>query len=380
MHILDYHRRLMDRDIWNSDEMNLAPAARLQLQHQISRRFPNAKAVYLVGALVGHYYDEQSDLDVLIHTADADMEEYRKDTQIVSGYFLSNTNHPVRFYLVPESVSPDALASRFGTIYNVTTGVWHGRRVTDITEMARPEAILQCARWQLYKAKWSTKLFPYKWTILKTAFSEIEEEDREGILFELRKHVLDLRKNVRNVVKAYNKKEVWKEASIFDEQLEEDPNDFFLAEYMEEEKLPVPIIKSILNKFRYADLLFELEDLSRKLRDARMVKDREKAPVFNVVGSSKEDSPPKVIRVGEHLYKMAGEASSRFLWERLNALTDLIVIHSGGYGHALDTIFKLFSFILEKNRYVQTGARQRRIVMRLYRKFYRHIDDDIDVS
>jgi len=380
MKILDYHRRVMDQSIWKSDEMTLAPNARLQLQHQISRRFPNAKSVYLVGALVGHYYDDQSDLDVLIHTADADMKEYGKDTQIISGYLLSRTNHPVRFYLVPESVSPDALANRFGTLYDVTTGFWHGRRVSDITEMARPEAILQRARWQLYKAKWSTDLFPYPWTIVKTAFAAIPEEAREGILFELRKHVQELRKNVRDVVKTYNKKELWKEASTFDANLEERPSEYFLEEYMESDKLPVPIIKSIINKFRYADLLFELEEMDRKLRDARMVKDKEKAPVFNVVGSMIDTLPPPVIRVGGHLYKKAEETSARFLWERLDALVNLIVIHSGGYGHALDTIFKVFSFILEKNRYVQTGARQRRIVMRLYRKFYRHVDDDTAVS
>ncbi len=380
MKVLDYHRRLMDGSIWNSDEMTLASNTRRHLHHQMSRRFPNAKAVYLVGELVGHYYEDTSDLDILVRVADSDLEAYGEDANIVSGYLLSRTTHPVRFYLVPERVSAAALAERFGPLYDVTTGSWHGKRVTDITEMARADAILQRARWRLYKAKWSTELYPYYWNVLKTAFASIPVQDREGVLFELRKHVQVLNKNVRSVVKAYNKADIWKEASAFSEQLEEEANDYFVEDYLASTELPLPVIKSIINKFRYSALLFELEDMSSKLQDARMLKEREKAPVYNIEGSVLEALPPPVIRVGENIYKIAGEASSRFLWARLDSLINLIVIHSGGYGKALDTIFKVFSHVLEKNRYVQTGARQRRIVMRLYRKFYRHIDDDASVS
>ena len=71
MKVLDYHRRLMDGSIWNSDEMTLASNTRRHLHHQMSRRFPNAKAVYLVGELVGHYYEDTSDLDILVRVADS---------------------------------------------------------------------------------------------------------------------------------------------------------------------------------------------------------------------------------------------------------------------------------------------------------------------
>lgn len=373
MSIFDYHHRSLCAEVWDLNELTLKNGARTQIARQVRSRFPNARNIFLVGDLTGHYYNDRSELDVVVQASDDDLAKYQEDADIASGYFIPGTLRRMSFYVLKEGTSAGALAEQFGPIYDFNSGVWYGKRVADTSEMVRPEAVLSHVHWRLFKAKHSTDLYPYDWRVLQEAFSLLPDDAREKIVYALTTKTHELSDEIRDTVKRYNSARVWRISSEFIAELDEDYTEDLVEEYVVGELLPLPVVKAVVNKCRYEDVVEILDEMNERLKDDRMKSLRETAPVLHM---SDVQSAKKDVAYEGYIYKEAGPASMNFLWDRLINLVDLLVIHSGGYGNSLDTLFKVFEYILEHSRYANTGARRRRIVMRLYRKFFRHLEEE----
>lgn len=371
MSIFDYHRRSLCGEIWDLNELTLKHAARTQVARQVASRFPHATRIFLVGDLTGHYYNDQSELDVAVQATEGDFSKYQEEANIASGYFIPGTIRRVSFHVLKAGTAADALASQFGTVFDLKSGVWYGKRVSDTSEMARPEAVLSHVHWRLFKAKSSTELYPYTWRVLREAFTLLPDDSRKKIVYTLTTKAQTLSDEIRDIIKKYNSARVWRVASEFIEELEDDDTPDLVDEYVVGQLLPLPVVKAIVNKFRYEDVVNVLDEMNDRLEEDQMKMIRETAPILHL-SSADTDS----LTYDGFIYKEAGPASINFLWDRLINLVDLIVIHSGGYGSSLDTLFSVFDYVLEHSRYATTGARRRRVVMRLYRKYFRHVDEE----
>jgi hypothetical protein len=96
--------------VWSQTEQSLSPRASVQIDEQVGERFPRALAVYIIGDMTGHYWDEQSDLDLLIQVDPEDLLEYREEARTASGYKLTNTEHPVNFFLISDNSDPATIS------------------------------------------------------------------------------------------------------------------------------------------------------------------------------------------------------------------------------------------------------------------------------
>ncbi len=374
MSLFDHHRRLLSPDIWHKDEMSPTNKVKAQLHDQVDRRFPRASKVLFVGDLVGHYYDPESPLDVLLLVPKEVVDSYRKEAQFVSGYKLRGSDHAVNFHFLDESLNTAVLADRFGTLYDVVSGDWVGKRVADLSELARPEAILQRIRWRLYKTKASEEPYPYRWDVAREAFARLGEEDREFIVSELQQIVARLQSNISNVVKTYNRAEVWTAASTLNELLAEDADEDDVLDLVKEHNVPPSVLTAIYNKYRYQHVLELLQEDDERLQQEKAMAESESGPKLQMITSGVE-APDELVYRNAVYHKTAGGAS-KFMWDRVNALVNLVVVNNGGYGNAVDVVYKIFDKILSGSRYMNTGPRRRKVVLRLYKKYYRHMDVD----
>jgi len=356
MSLFDYHRRTLSPDIWRTDEMSLTNRVKAQLHDQVDRRFPDASKVLFVGELVGHYYDPESSLDVVLLVPKQLLPQYKKEAQFVSGYKLRGSDHPVNFYFFDDSIKPEILADRFGTVYDVGAGHWVGKKVADLSELARPEAVMQRIRWNLYKTKGSDEPYPYRWDVVREAFARLDEDPRTHIVDDLRRIVSRLHGNITNVVKTYNRADVWTAASELNTMLTEDVDEDDILDYVEQQKVPPPVLTALYNKYRYQDIMEILAEDDERLRQEKAQQEEDTGPQIQMITSAK--------------------GKSTFLWDRVNALVNLVVVNNGGYGNAVDVIYKLFDKILSGSRYMNTGPRRRKVVLKLYKKYYRHMDVD----
>lgn len=342
MPILDYHHKILCADVWSSDEMVVRPQVRDSIEEQMKARFPRARGLFLVGDMTGHYYHEASDLDLLVAARDEDVNAYFEECRFVSGYLLDGTQHKVNFHVVDSSMSPAALAAKFGPVYDIGSGVWYGRRVLGITEMTRPEAVMEHISWRLYKAKNSTSLRPYKWDMLTAAFSQITDEDRKQVIYKLKLTVAALEKNVRSVIKAFNQADVWRGAAAFAEVLEESRNENEIEEQADALGLPEPVLAAIVNKYRYEDLLDQLELMDQKI--AKQVKLEEEANYGAMYTASVVDN----------------EMLSRF-----NEVASTLIASGGGHVNAVYAMADILGFLLRNNSYVATDTRRKMVIKKL---------------
>jgi hypothetical protein len=93
-------------DVWDPSEQSLGIRASAQILEQLEDRFPDAVDVWLVGDMTGHYYTDESDVDLLVRTEPDDLPAYRKEAVLVNGYKLIGTEHKVNFYLVSTETDP----------------------------------------------------------------------------------------------------------------------------------------------------------------------------------------------------------------------------------------------------------------------------------
>jgi len=365
--IYDYHYRTLSPDIWKSDELTLNANTQRFLQEQLSRRFSENKGIYLVGDLTGHYYSPTSDLDLLIVAPRSKVKDYLHEAEMVSGFYLDNTDHLVNFHIVGEETVPEALAEKFGPLFNVTANTWVGRRVLGLTEMTNVDSLMRTVNWKLYKKRNSLELYPYKWRIISEAFSQLAKDDREQVLSTMKYTARKVEKNIRKVLKGFNDAAVWKNSSVFASSLRDGGQDV-VDDFALSGELPAKVMAAIIHHYRYEDVVDKLEDLHSKIQRSEEDFLRTTAPSYN---PTPHNPDPVGIDASVHT---ADTATQKYMWQRLDFVADMIIRHYGGYGQALDTVFKICSYILEKSRYVGTDSRRRRIVYRLYRKYYLRID------
>jgi hypothetical protein len=234
---------------------------------QVSRRFPKAMKILVVGDLSGHYYNEESPFDVIVLAPKEVLTNYKHEADFVSGYILKNTAHKTYFYVMDSSIRPELIADKFGPTYDVFEDRWVGKRVTGTTEMTRPEALLQMIKWKLYKAKeMDEEPFPYEWRILAESMEHLSGDDRKVLLNELKQVVARLENSIGKVLNKYNDAAVWRNASTLKRLFDEAADDDDIKEFIDAQRIPAPVVMALMNTYRYADVLDQIEDIDERLR------------------------------------------------------------------------------------------------------------------
>jgi hypothetical protein len=367
MSIFNYHRRLLSPTVWKTDELRPSPRVRNQIRNQIQARFPAASRVFLAGDLAGHYYDEVSPLDLIVYAPKEKVAQYKQEAQVVNGYLLSGTDHGVYFHILSNTIKPELLAEKFGPIFDIEMNRWFGKRVTGNTELIRPDAILQRIKWRLYKVKdYDDELYPYEWIVLSEAVRHLSTEGRQNLKDSLREVIARLKHNVGNVLASYTDAAVWRSASALQELIDEDSYADDIQEFVEANSIPSPVVLAMINVLRYQDVLAEIEEVDEQIKELDEIQSQGRGVQLQSIASTKRTSSRR---------KQAAKAASEFVWQRLANLVDLVIIQNGGYGNAVETVFQLVSRVLDKSRYMNTGIRRRKVALRLYQKYYRHMKD-----
>jgi hypothetical protein len=344
--LLDYHAKNLLPSVWTSDG-ELTARFRSQLADQL-KRFPDAKEVLLVGDAVSHYWWDDSDVDVLLRVPANHLVAYQQQAIRASGFPLIETENNVSFHIVDDGLVPNVAAKYFGPIYSVNTGLWHGRHVTDELEMISPDAVEQYVNWRLYKAKYTEDPFPDDWYIIAEAFMNLDEDEREATIDRFRQRVKKIDTNVRKLLKK-QPRNIWRGAEQFDKELAE------TEEVPDTTKLPMKVVYALLHRFRYQDILDTLIQINENAIDNYD---------FRFGAVTDEDVPPPEDK------EPVEEISMTVLRDRLDQLVTMMIQQQGGYGNAIEVMAKILSHILEYNRYIGSEIRIRRIVYRLYRRYY----------
>jgi hypothetical protein len=346
MSVLDYHHRTLCPSIWSPDELVLRPKVRSHLDQQVKSRFREAQGILLVGEFTGHYYTDDSDLDLLVVAKTKEqVKTLIQESRFVSGYLLDGTSHHVNFHILAPGTSPAALASKFGPVYDLNAGVWYGRRVLDGSEMTRVEAVLEHLAWRLYKAKGSVLLDSPKWLILKEAFPKLAEQDRQRVIYQIKLTLAGLDRNVRRVIKAFNQAEVWTGADRFAQVLNNGARDDELAETMESLSLPHEVAAAIVNRYRYEDVLDQLETMDQKIRKDEAI---DQGEVRGLRTSSSQEP----------------------LVDRLAKVLDSLVMAGGGIGTAVDSVASALESAMRNSRYLATDQRRSMVLKKLQDAFF----------
>jgi hypothetical protein len=348
--VLDYHQKVLCPDVWDATEQSLSPRASVQIDEQVGDRFPNATAVYIVGDMTGHYWNDESDLDLLVRVSSEDLPEYREHANAASGYKLTNTDHKVNFFLIPSEVPPEDIARNFGLLYDLSTGTWIGQKNWGATnELSRPAAIIAYTNWQLFKAKHSLEVDPYDWKVLLEAFRELTPEDRGHVVKTFQGRVVRLKNAVDKHLQG-EPKESWKQTEELEDALQEGETDLS-SEFIH---LAKPLLYAVLHAFRYGDLLDTL-----KQADEVMARNERTASALE----------PEQQRVVAKQDPDTGEQTN--YWKRIDLLITRICQARGGFKNSEDSIVEIFGYILEGNKFIKTRDRQRRIARRIYDEYYR---------
>jgi hypothetical protein len=346
MIILDYHHRTLCPSILSADELVLRPKVRAHLLQQVQARFKDAQGLLLVGDLTGHYYTADSDLDLLVVAKTPEqVKPLLQESQFVSGYLLDGTPHHVNFHILVPGTSPAALASKFGPVYDLNAGTWYGRRVLDGSEMTRVEAVMEHLSWRLYKAKGTVQLTSPKWLILKEAFSKLNTSERQSVVDHLKLTLAGLNRNIRNVIKVFNKTAVWTGAAHFAQVLDDGAGEDELTETMEKLELPTEVAAAIVNRYRYDEVLAQLETLSQKLEKASAAG----VGLFSGLRTSSSQTDPMV--------------------DRLAQVLDSVVVAGGGIGTAVDSVATALESVFRSSRYLATEQRRTMVLKKLQDAF-----------
>jgi len=360
MSIFDYHNRVLSPNVWKTDELRPAPRVRNQLHTQLRTRFPRAGRVFLAGDLAGHYYHEESPLDLIVLTPEETVDEYRREAEVVNGYLLKGTDHGVYFHFLSDTVKPELLSEKFGPVFDIGMDRWFGKRVTGNTEMIRPDALLQHIKWKLYKVKeYDEEVYPYEWRVLGEAVRHLSPAGRTHLLDSLRQTTTRLENGIGRVLKSYQDPAVWRNASTLQQLFRSDYDEEEVYNYIRANKIPVPVVLATLNVLRYEDVLELVTEIDEQIQDEMQAQSAgQGVQLQSITGAVR---------------KKAGRAASAHLWKRMANLVDLVIMQNGGYGNAVNTVFQVMDRILENSRYMNTGPRRRQVVLRLYKKFYRHM-------
>jgi len=366
MTILDYHRRTMCPDVWDASEQSLSARADVQIDEQVIERFPEATAVYIIGDMTGHYWEEESDLDLLIRTLPENVSEYKEEARVASGHLLTNTDHKFNFFIVSEDTPVTSIAKQFGLIYDLSTNNWIGDKNWTTNELARKSALLQYINWHLFKVKNSFDLEPYSWRVLLEAFRELPPEDREHLIKALKGRISRLEHSTTKHLKG-EPKDSWKLVDRLEEDLSEGNIRELSGEYV---NLPKSLLYSILHSYRYEDLVDTLEGVHEV-----MLRNEQHTASIKRFSIEKEDEDKKSPTVKKQTKQEVLAA-----WKQINSLATQVFQSKGGFDNADKTAVSLISYLFSHNQFLKVAQTRRDIVTKLYNKYYREAKEESDVD
>jgi len=281
----EFYHLYLAPDVWQtSNENELLPRTRAQIEDVIATRFPTATGVLLAGELVTNYYDEKSDLDVIVLVPTEDLKKYEEELPFINGRNLLPTDHLIYWYLLPSTVTTDMLISKFGLLYDVIKVVWYGRRVPGLSQLARPEAILAYVNWQLFKYKKTLDLFPLQWTYVFAAFNELADKDKIQVIDDLKKQGFHIDQLIKKALKRAGSKDLWKKVETFESQLVESEDEDLPLAVSATGNLPTPLIWLVVQRFRYKDLADRLEETATKDAEAKKRDEQLKDLPIDIMG------------------------------------------------------------------------------------------------
>jgi hypothetical protein len=254
---LDYYTFDLLPCCWHRDG-TVTRAFRQFLQQQ-ERRFP-ARAIVetlLVGDVTQHYWTDKSPVDVLVRVVPEHQQEVVGLAEQMVGK-VAWQNHPVEWFPVQETRRPDQLAERFGPVYSVNRGVWHGVVPHDTEELLRPSGLVRKLAWMQYRALRLREPDPYDWRLEKQAFREQKAGARFRTLALLRHRAALQQRHVRAALQRLDRS-TWKAATEFEQQLE-------TTGAVPDSRLPLAVQRHLVSWFRWRWLIEDLEELDQKSR------------------------------------------------------------------------------------------------------------------
>lgn len=366
----DHHRLYLDQSIWNKDERTLRPTVRDQIMRQVESRFPSATHVYLAGSLTTNYWNEDSDLDLLIavpkqsipklshHLATLNSREILTHYSPPKGELKLeyetpiSKNHKAYWYLLNNEVPPEIVSAQFGRLYDLTTQRWYGALKPHKAQFTDPKTLKQYINWNLFKHKESTELWPLTWTFAFAGFNEMPDKEKLALIDDLKRRRSRIDRLLTAKLKQHPKV-VWKGVEEFEARLADTEDEELAPATITSGNLPKSVVYLVLHKFRYSDIIDRLatmaeEDAEKRLRSELM----QGIPI---------DAATKTTS--------SGLADN--LLKRLDTLVTFILSRSGGANQIESVVTRLFMFVLDTNRYVRTDALRRRIVRNLYNTYIR---------
>lgn len=268
MAVEDHHRIRLDQSVWDPTEQHLLPRTRAQIGDTVRQRFPEATDVLLAGELITNYYDEQSDLDVVVVVPPEKLTDYKEELQFINGRNLLPTEHELYWYLIPDTVERPVLVERFGLLYDVIRDLWYGRRISGLTQLARPEAIVQYVNWQLFKYKQTLELFPLTWTYVFAAFSELKPADKSQVIDDLKRRGHRIGRLIRKALKSGRNGQLWKQVEVLEDQLLETEDEDLPLALAATKQIPLSLLWLVLHRFRYKNLADRLETMAVESAEA----------------------------------------------------------------------------------------------------------------
>ncbi len=255
--LLDYYAKNLLPAVWSSDG-TLSLRFRAQLDEQL-KRFPDASP-YLIGDAVNHYWQHDSDVDVVLMVEPDIVVPYRQQAKNVNDFHLVDSDCALRFWIMPNTTTPSVLAKHFGPLYCLVTSQYFGIVTPNETDLTDPASLVCAIDWQLYKAKFDVELFPENWRLVAEAFREMGPANRTILLDMVRYRLAAVDRNVNKVLTA-QPSEYWRRVEELEKILidtEELPD--------VQTKLPRRVVLAILHRFRYQDLLDSLIEIDDRLR------------------------------------------------------------------------------------------------------------------
>lgn len=270
MPLEEFHHLYYAPDVWDTtNENQLLSRTKAQIGDVINSRFPAATNVLLAGELVTNYYDEKSDLDVVVLVPPEKLKEYEEELPFINERNLLPTEHLFYWYLLPDTISTDLLVSKFGLLYDVIKEIWYGRKVPGLSQLARPEAILAYVNWQLFKYKKTLDLFPLTWTYVFAAFNELKEKEKVTVIDSLKHRSFQVDQLLKKTLKRSGSKKLWKQVENFEKLLWESEDEDLPLTINATGQIPTPLLWLVVQRFRYKDLADRLEEMAIKDAEAR---------------------------------------------------------------------------------------------------------------
>ena len=277
----DYCRKWLDPTVWQRGEKHLHAKVRVPLTAQLLERFPEATSYYIAGRLTGHYYDDESTLDVLVACPKNLVKTYTAEAPILEGHQLAaSTPRTAVVVFVPSSVGVQTLASKFGPLYDMKKDLWVGRReVFGVSELASTEALLRSINWELFKLRKTGSTLDVDPHLFVEGFRELDVSAKHTFIDETKERSKSLDLLIQGALTKYPAT-TWKAVEALENSLLANGSvGSFLDQVIDTTpaNLPESLKQLIFHRHRYEQLVNafseELEDFQEAARRDDKFKD-----------------------------------------------------------------------------------------------------------